>query len=109
MSDYIVNIHAGMKEADEAFRQYKQKVENVTLIKHRETVLTYRELAHTIASMNDAGIFSFRIRKMTDEEKSTMKVKYPSMVYFSVEYDATDEQDDAWDLLGDNPQRLNRF
>lgn len=89
-----------LKELDEA------EVKNVR--KHRETVLTYHELAHAIASMNDASIFSFTIRKMTEEEKKTMKVKYPSMVYFSVEYDATDDEDDAWDLLMDNP-RFNKF
>lgn len=76
--------------------------------KHRETVLTYHELAHAIASMNDVGIFSFKIRKMTDEEKKTMKVKCPNLIYFGVEYDATDDEDDAWDLLMDNP-RFNKF
>lgn len=76
--------------------------------KHRETVLTYNELAYAIASMNDAGIFNFSIRKMTDEEKKTMKVKCPNLIYFNVEYDATDDEDDAWDLLMDNP-RFNKF
>lgn len=93
---------------DSSGRLPVEEEEGTDIRKHRETVLTYHELAHAIASMNDAGIFNFSIRKMTDEEKKIMKVKRPNMIYFSVEYDATDDEDDAWDLLMDNP-RFNKF